>query len=276
MFLEDYKIAQISDLHLSAHQDKNAEHLRSVIHYINTSVQPQHVIVSGDLVDYDRSIEAYYFVRQQLDTLQAPYAVIPGNHDDCQALAIVFQDKFSFKDSRATLDSVLNDMQSPLALIMLDSVITGETKGGCSPKQIHWLEEVCQSTDKPILIFIHHPPLSFSTLDAHLRQSIEAFNPALGEALEFLGAEHLAEMVQRYPTIKGLFCGHLHCAVQFLWQGKHFAVAPSIAPPHREFMFQRETLAKLGIQVCEDPGLAIHTWNAQTESIKSDFVFCPL
>lgn len=98
-------LCQISDLHIKAHGKKSyrvvdtAESLRRCIAQVNTLPQrPDLVVFTGDLVDFGHPDE-YAMLRTLLAPLQMPYYLLPGNHDERQALRAAFPEHTYLRQS---------------------------------------------------------------------------------------------------------------------------------------------------------------------------------
>ena len=91
-------IAQITDTHIKpegsladSHVDTSAFLARAVDHILHLDPRPDVVLGTGDLVDGGTSAE-YARLRHLLSPLPMPVYLIPGNHDDREALRQVFAD----------------------------------------------------------------------------------------------------------------------------------------------------------------------------------------
>src|SRR3954451_23576679 len=85
-------LAQISDLHIVQHGETlsriidTATHLKKAVARINhLTPQPDAVLITGDLTN-DGTEEQYQHLRELLAPLKVPFYVIPGNHDDREAM----------------------------------------------------------------------------------------------------------------------------------------------------------------------------------------------
>jgi Icc protein len=91
-------IAQITDTHIRPkgkllhHMVHTARSLRRCVERLEAlEPRPDVVIATGDLVDRGKSKE-YRRLRKILERLTIPLFVIPGNHDDRDALRDAFRD----------------------------------------------------------------------------------------------------------------------------------------------------------------------------------------
>lgn len=139
-----FLIAQISDLHLKADGrltygvvDTLGALRRAVVHINASKQRPDIVVISGDLVDFGREDE-YAVLKPELERLQMPFYLVPGNHDDRENLLAAFADQVYLPLSASgPLDWVVE--QYPLRLIGMDTTIPGEHGGRLDYCQLDWL-----------------------------------------------------------------------------------------------------------------------------------------
>jgi len=243
-------IAQISDLHigrpgaLAYGQFDTAQRLaRCIDNLIQRRPAPDVVLATGDLVD-GGSEEEYRRLRELLAPLSMPVYLIPGNHDDRDALRSAFAD-------HAYLGLIGEPAcycvaGHPVRLIALDTTVAGETGGALDHRQIDWLEEqLAAAPHEPALIFMHHPP--FKTGIARMDEI----------GLDETSAAHLAAVVSRHAQIALLTCGHVHRAIQARWHGAIASVCPSAT-----FQYGLN-LDGPGLEPSPDepPAYQLHCWN---------------
>ena len=212
-------IAQISDLHLRGDGRPlrggidSVAALAACIRHLNAlDPRPDVVLATGDLankgVDQD-----YATLHRMLGELDMPVYVLPGNHDDREALRRTFADHRYLPTNGEFLHYTVEDL--PLRLIGLDTVAAGADGGCMCAQRLAWLEaRLDEGGGRPTLIFMHHPPF---------RTGI-AFMDALG----FDGADAMEATVRRHPGIERIICGHVHRDIQVRWGGTIASTAPSI------------------------------------------------
>ncbi len=179
-FCQNYKYAWITDTHIGA---PNADvDLQSVVNDINKRSEIKFVVATGDIAEKGRNSELE-LAKQILEGLSADYYIFPGNHDTkwsesgCAKFVELWGDDkfvFDFQDTRH---------------IGINSGIPWRGGGGhVSVEQLNWLKKVLSeiSTDKEIIIYIHHP------LDGDVDNWFEVKN---------LLADH---------NVKAIFIGHGH------------------------------------------------------------------
>jgi 3',5'-cyclic-AMP phosphodiesterase len=125
-------IAQITDLHI---MDENVlaygvvntrPYLeRAIDHLLRLDPRPDCVIATGDLVDTARASE-YARLREQLTRLPMPVYLIPGNHDERDALRAAFADH-AYLPRSGFIQYAIDDW--PVRLIALDTIVPREGGG---------------------------------------------------------------------------------------------------------------------------------------------------
>lgn len=173
--------------------------------------RPNIVLATGDLVDLALPHD-YAVLRAMLNRLEMPLYVIPGNHDDREAMRRTFGDVSYLRDCEAFLHYTVEPY--PLRLIGLDTMLPGEVRGGLCANRLHWLaDRLAEQPDRPTLIFMHHPPF--------------ASGIAFLDTPPFEGAEAMARLIGAHRQVRQLVCGHIHRALHVNWAGTCAAVAPS-------------------------------------------------
>jgi 3',5'-cyclic AMP phosphodiesterase CpdA len=213
-------IAQITDTHIKAggsiayRRVDTLARLTACVHHLNALTPPPDIVVmSGDMVDFGTPQE-YAIARPELDRLAMPYYVVPGNHDDREAMRTAFTDH-AYVPREGFIHYAIEDY--PIRLIGLDTTVTGQPHGEMCEARIAWLSQTLdQDRQKPTLIFMHHPP--FLTGVEHMdRQNCR-------------NSEALGALVERHDQVQMVLCGHVHRPAQTLWHGTMVCIGPS--PSH--------------------------------------------
>jgi 3',5'-cyclic AMP phosphodiesterase CpdA len=239
-------IAQITDTHIKGEGvlaygriETSGFLARAVDHILHLETRPDVVLATGDLVDAGSPAE-YARLRHLLAPLPMPVYLIPGNHDDRDALRATFADR-RYMPSEGFIQYVVDD--GPLRLIAIDTLIPGAPGGRVDRERLAWLDaRLGEAPSKPTAIFMHHPPF---------KTAIDFMD---GIGLD--GADEMAEIVRRHPQVERVLCGHLHRSIQARWAGTLAMTAPATA--HQVGLdVQREN----GLSVTlEPPGYALHLW----------------
>jgi len=209
------KIAQISDLHIAA-EGKTlgivdaAKKLETVVARLN-AMAPDMVLVSGDIAQVGSLVETTR-AAGILAKLEAPFLLTPGNHDTRSTLQQAFPAATLPAQEAGHLSYCLET--ETLRIIALDSSDPDASHGRICQARAAWLEATLAASNKPTLIFMHHPPVKFGVE--------ESDNPPM-EGTALLGA-----VVARHPHIERILCGHIHLMAQAQWHGRLVITAPSI------------------------------------------------
>jgi Icc protein len=239
-------IAQISDLHikppgrLAYGRVDTAKALECCIATLNAlKPAPDFVVISGDLADTP-TVEEYDYLKRLLAPLTLPFAVIPGNHDTPDMNRAAFPQSGYAVSSGPLNQKVEIDA---LDLVLLDSSVSGKPDGELDAPTLQWLDAtLASSTNRPALLFLHHPP--FATGISHMdRQNLH-------------NAGELADLVRRHSRVQLIAAGHVHRAVLTLFAGVPATICP--APNHAVDLDLAE-LREPSFKV-EPPAFHLHTW----------------
>ena len=118
------RVGQFTDTHVSApgvlHFGRDSSrYLADAIDAVNALARrPAYVIVTGDLVDYGAGAE-YAVFRSVMEGLSIPYYVIPGNHDQRDAMRAHLPERAYAGTRGARSRFVVDD--GPVRLVALDT-----------------------------------------------------------------------------------------------------------------------------------------------------------
>ncbi|MFN7427006.1 MAG: phosphodiesterase [bacterium] len=241
-------ICQISDLHIKAGRklayqrvDTAAALERCVDALRALDPQPDVIVVTGDLVDFGRPDE-YALLAELLAPLRQPVYLIPGNHDEREALRAAFPAHDYLRQWAPFVQYAIEDW--PLRIVALDTVIPMASGGELCAQRLDWLDRtLAQSPDKPTVVIMHHPP----------------FVTGIGfmDGVGFADPAPLAAVIRRHPQVERLMCGHLHRPIVQRFAGSVATTCPS--PAHQIAL---ELKPGGGDSYClEPPGYQLHWWN---------------
>ena len=210
-------LAQLSDPHICAPgrllfgRSDTAAALADAVARLNAlPTPPDLAVVTGDLTDGGLA-EEYAEFRRVMAELEAPFVVLPGNHDRRAALRAAFDGACALP-ATGLLHFVVED--HPVRLICLDSLVEGRGRGELGPEQISWLDRTLDTApERPTVIALHHPP--FSTGIGHV------------DAVGLADAADFGAVVARHPQVERVIAGHAHRAMQRRWCGTIASTAPS-------------------------------------------------
>jgi Icc protein len=254
-------IAQLSDPHIRPQGqlyqdvvDSNAMFAAAVAHLNALETRPDLVLLSGDIVDHGDPAE-YAMARSLLAGLQLPWFVIPGNHDDRAAFRTAFADQSYLPRADGPQHYVIDD-RGPVRIVALDVTIPGQHHGLVDAAALQWLERVLAADpQRPTLLMLHQPP--FAT-------GIPYMDPYW-----CAGGEELAALLDRYPAVERVTCGHVHRFMQVRFGGTALCTAPSTTTT---IALQLQADAKPASYV-EPPAFLLHHWLPGTGLITH---YCPI
>lgn len=234
-----FLLVQLSDPHIGATWgvgDPMAGLISAVEAVQRLPDKPDALLMSGDLADTPSDAE-YEFVRDSLARLGAPVYVLPGNHDDREAL----RRHFDVPGPAGSPVQYAVDL-GPLRLVVLDSTRPGDVRGELDESRLAWLDaELAAETEQPTLIALHHPPIS---------SGVTAWDE-LG--LPVTDRLALAEVLRRHPQIRRVVAGHLHRTMAGDLAGRAVLTVPST------YVQGRLDFGSGEIEVAaEPPGFAVH------------------
>ena len=212
-------LAQISDSHVcpvgglsNGRVDTNTLFDQAVRHLAGLTPVPDAVLFTGDLADMGRA-EEYTVLAELLAPLAMPVYIIPGNHDDRDALRAAFPDHRYLPGEGPFLHYVIET--HPLRLIGLDTLVPGEIHGEMCGARLDWLAaRLEEAPERPTLVFMHHPPFETGLpMDRHMCR----------------GGEAMGDIIARHPQVRRVVCGHVHRHVQIFWRGTIALTAPGTA-----------------------------------------------
>ncbi|WP_110707498.1 phosphodiesterase [Salinicola sp. CR57] len=241
-------IAQLTDLHIRRPGQKayrvveTDRYLPPAVAALNAlAPRPDVVLITGDATDFGRP-EEYATLAEQLQPLEIPWYLIPGNHDDRQAMRDAFPDH-DYLGGGPFIQYTIE--RFPLRLLALDTLVPGESRGELCAERLEWLAaRLAEQPERPTLIFMHHPP--FATGIAHM------------DAIGLAGAAEMAAIVADYPNVERIICGHVHRTIFQRFAGTLASCCPSTA--HQVALDLREDGPSAFVM--EPPGYQLHLWRA--------------
>lgn len=190
----------ISDTHIGTSRDYRSRDINTfnaatkLVKAINSiPAQPDFIIHTGDVAAIDGEVEAYKIAHEVFQHLKAPIYYVSGNHDISANLISILPNKTN-KTNSYTFE--VND----ICFITLDGRGPREIDphGIISQDQLSFLEEEIKSSQKPIVLFVHFPPLPLES-------------PWIDRDMLLTNGEELHQILLKgKDKIRGVFSGHVH------------------------------------------------------------------
>jgi Icc protein len=181
-------VLQLSDTHLRAdasarvyERDPDARLATVLAAWVATGERADAVLLTGDLAD-DGSAAPLERIAAAVASLDCPVLAIPGNHDSPEAVAALW----------GTSDVLTVDGWH---VVGVDTTIPGEVHGAVDVPAVAAALDALD--DRPVLLALHHPPLSRST----------------GPMFRLEGAPALLDALAARPKVRAVVAGHLHDAI---------------------------------------------------------------
>jgi Icc protein len=234
-----FLIVQISDPHIGADWGNGdpVAMLSAVVESVRAlEVKPDAVLISGDLADHATDAE-YEQLQELLAPLDAPLYVLPGNHDDRNAL----RRHFGVPGGSAEPVQYAADL-GPLRLVVLDSTRPGEDRGELDATRLNWLEATLNEAPKtPTLLAMHYAPL-----DTGMPEVDEVGLPASDRRA-------FESVIEGHPQILRIVAGHVHQTIAAVLGGRAVLAVPST------YVQARLSFASTEIELTADhSGFAVH------------------
>ncbi|HZY99671.1 MAG TPA: phosphodiesterase [Candidatus Baltobacteraceae bacterium] len=214
-------VAQITDLHIKRrghflhHMPHVAQPLRKALNAIERWPQrPACIVATGDLTE-SGSPEEYRRLRELLEPFGVPIYLVPGNHDNRDAIRKAFPDRAYLHEFEPAIQFTVEFRA--LRVIALDTS-QGRRRGGYLDKtRLAWLtDRLAERPLTPTILAMHHPP--FPT-------GVPNF-----DGQQFEGRDALGAIVREHPQICRVIGGHVHQPLVRPWCGTVGVTAPSTAP----------------------------------------------
>lgn len=238
-------IAQISDLHIKApgalaygKVDTAAALAACVAELNRLSPRPDLVVISGDLADTPSEAE-YAHLTALLAPLQIPFVAIPGNHDDRTLM------RAALPQDGATPVGALNLARAVggIDVLLLDSSVPGASHGELDNATLAWLDAtLAQSTTRPALLFLHHPP--FVSGIAHM------------DVQNLRNAGDLAKVLHLHERARLVAAGHVHRATLTQFADVPATICPA---PNHAVALDLEARLPPSFKI-EPPAFHLHVW----------------
>lgn len=188
------RVLQLSDPHLLADprgRCRGRESLAWLAHGLEQALARcaplDLLLITGDLCQ-DESWSGYGRLRELLDPLALPVALLAGNHDDGGLLRAALGRRAAIAPAGLAL--------GPWRLLLLNSHRPGAVAGWIEPSQLAWLDAELAAGTGPVLVALHHPPVAIGSA-----------------ALDGIGLQRPGALLERLLAsrrVRGVVFGHGH------------------------------------------------------------------
>jgi 3',5'-cyclic AMP phosphodiesterase CpdA len=210
-------IAQLSDVHVRPRgqrykgvADSNRMFAEAIEHVQSLDRRPDLVVLTGDLVDEGHPDE-YAMAVELLGALEIPYLVMPGNHDERNALRAAFPGH-TYLPAHGPMHYHVDDFA--VRIVALDVCVPGRHHGELDDQGLQWLARtLSERPDQPTVVLMHHPPFASGI-------------PYL-DGCRFADSAPLAAVLESFSHVEAVLCGHVHRSMVRRWAGTIVAACPS-------------------------------------------------
>lgn len=235
--MSEYRLVQVSDLHLGARHAHHHDNWQLVAAWIERE-KPDVVVINGDLVMEDPDIEAdHVFASAQIGRLTVPYRCLPGNHDIGDNVLFGKMPQRVNEERRARFLRHFGEERWTFegggwGFVGVNAQLFGSGGERAEADQWNWIENtLAPYSGRPVALFLHKPlfldhPDDPDHEDLILRQS----------CLDRVSRLRLLALCRRFG-VRLVSCGHKHQSRSFSLDGIYHVWSPATAcvngPPDR-------------------------------------------
>ena len=191
-----FSFAQFTDVHISQGNENNTIDLQRAVEDVNSQEHIAFVLVSGDIAETG-DYKSLMVAKRELDKLNCPYYIVPGNHDTKWSESGATDFKRVFGDNRFRLQ-----FNGFLFLGINTGPIIKMGDGHVSPQDVIWVERQLKNVGKRMPVFIvTHYPLKSGDVDNWwvLTDVVRRYNTQA-----FIGGHYHRNMVNSYDGVLGV------------------------------------------------------------------------
>ncbi len=253
-------LVQISDTHIDepgtlvyGHFDTSLALTKAVATINAMDPGPDLVLHTGDIASHG-SVARYEAFKDIAGELKAPLVVIPGNHDDRDALREVLGGTSWLPTTGDFLHFVVEDYA--VRLICCDSVIAGDTPGEFCPDRLRWLDEqLSEAPDRPTIVALHHPPFYSGMTGSSAKGLVR-------------GGGEFDALLRQHSQVVRVLAGHVHRPITTTFGG-----TIAIAGPTTCYPFGLDTGPERLLNIVhEPPSIGVHLWLDEATPAGADLV----
>ena len=183
-----FRVVQLTDLHLLADAKARYRGANTRAHFLTAlaltqRLKPNLLLLTGDLAE-DEQLATYQWLYKQLTASGLAWQWLPGNHDNPSLM-------------RQFSPSHFHQQTPHWQIVGLNSHLPNHTQGRLAPQELALLQQALNNP-KPLLLALHHPPVS---VNSQWKDAI-----ALENAAEFWAK------LKHQPQARLVVFGHVHQA----------------------------------------------------------------
>lgn len=204
-------LVQITDSHLYQQADgrllavPTLASLQAVVDLVRREQPDASLVLGTGDISQDGSIASYQHYLQQIERLRLPLRWMAGNHD--------VQDMLEQSSAGSQILQPFYDF-ARWRIILLDTSVDGAVFGHLEQQQLQQFEQLLQqAADRHVLVCLHHHPVDIGS--------------AWIDRLGLQNADEFWAVVERYPSIRAVLCGHVHQDFAGQHQGVKVYASPS-------------------------------------------------
>ncbi|MGI9380301.1 MAG: phosphodiesterase [Methyloligellaceae bacterium] len=189
-------------------------------------------VLTGDITD-NGGEAAYEWMANRLETFPIRTILLLGNHDDRRTFYRYFPDTPT-DDHGFVQQSYRTDAE---VFLFLDTLKHSKVSEGqyCSKRHEWFRRQLSDAGDKPVYIFMHHPPFDVGM--------------AYMDRIKLDEAEKFADTIRYGHNVQHIFFGHIHRATFVKWHGISCSSLPGL---NHQVPLVRE---RVGTAYCQEPAM---------------------
>ncbi|KAB7613442.1 phosphodiesterase [Amylibacter sp. SFDW26] len=250
------KLLAFTDLHIRASNiiglDPVERFKEGLAHSLAHHSDAEGIVLMGDLT-HSGTVSEYELLKSLLMGIELPIIFMMGNHDRRDAFMQVFPD--AVLDGNGFVQSKRNI--GGWHFITLDSLDgppypDKQHSGRLCDDRLTWLSDALrQASDKPVVLFIHHPlgDVGFPGMDD----------------IKLTNADDVLALINHHQMPVHVVAGHVHRTISGMWSGVPYTIFKS--PCHQQpldFTIANSSLAvdepgAYGLLIFDEGNLIIHS-----------------
>lgn len=229
--------------------DPREKFAAALAHALRRHPDAARIVLMGDLAN-SGTAEEYAALRPLLQDCPVPVTLMPGNHDNREVMAE------TLGVTRDAGGYVQSSFDTPThRVICIDSVfgtkyLSFASLGQFDAPRQDWLKAELAKSDKPVLLFSHHPPMKvgFAGMDEIRLRDDDA----------------LAGILSGSP-VQHIICGHVHRTISGHWRGHGYTILKStchqmpLALDDKDLSLSTDEPAAYGIVLLNEDGVTVHS-----------------